>query len=248
MEQSIKKEPLGKGVVIYASDEYRFGTDAIILANFAAPKRKDLICDLGCGGGIIPMLFLRDELGQKVYAVDIQKNACELCKKAGEENGFDNLEVVESDLRDLKGKLPFGAFNLVTCNPPYKKSGTGIVNPNNARYIARHEAECDINDVCAAAEKLLISHGKLCICQRPERLPDIFEAMRRHRCEPKRLRMVHQRQNTEPWLVLVEGMRDGKAGMRIMPPLYVESDNMDLSEEMKEIYGIYKFGEGEKKE
>ncbi len=245
MEQGIKKEPLGNGKIIYTSNEYRFGTDAIILANFAAPKPRDKICDLGCGGGIIPLLFCRDNLGEKVLAIDIQKNACKLCRMAAVENGFENLEVLESDLRDLKGKAPYGRFNVVTCNPPYKKSGAGIVNPNNAHYIARHEAECDIDDVCAAAEKLLISHGRLCVCQRPERLADIFEAMRRHRCEPKRLRMVHQRHNTEPWLVLVEGMRDGKPGTRIMPPLYVETDNRDLSDEMKEIYGIYKLGEGE---
>jgi len=244
MEQGVKREPLGKGKIIYTSDEYRFGTDAILLANFSHPKKRDNICDLGCGGGIIPLLFGRDELGEKILAVDIQKKACEIAKKAIMENGFDNIEVLESDLRDLKGKTQFGIYNLVTCNPPYKKSGTGIINPNTARYIARHEAECDIDDVCAAAEKLLISRGRFCLCQRPERLVDIVESMRRHRIEPKRLRMVHQRQNTEPWLLLIEGMRDAKPGLRISPPLYVESNNGDLSEEMKSIYGCYKFDEG----
>lgn len=241
MEQNlIKTEPIGNGFIIHTSDEYRFGTDAIILHSFAKPKPQDKICDLGCGGGIIPLLFLRDGAKGEVFGVDIQKNACEIAEMAARENGFDNLKIINADLRNLKGILPFSEFDVVTCNPPYKKKGAGITNPNSARHIARHEEECDMEDVCAAASKLLRSHGKLCICHRPERLCDIIEAMRKEKIEPKILRLVCQRKGEEPWLVLVEGRRDGKSGIRILPTLYVE-ENGDLSQEMKEIYGVYKY-------
>lgn len=237
----MKREPLGNGTIIYTTDEYRFGTDAVLLANFAEPKNRDKICDLGCGGGIIPMLFCRDQKGSEVVGVDIQKGACEIAEKAAVENGFSNLKILNADLRDLKGKMAYGYYNVVTCNPPYKKGGAGITNPNEARYIARHEAECTLSDVCKAAASLLISSGRFLICHRPERLCDIMVEMRANKIEPKRIRTVHQRAGEEPWLVLVEGRRDGKSGMRIMPPLYIEDSKGELSREMKEIYGIYKF-------
>ena len=245
MEQNlIKKEPLGGGTVVYTSNEYRFGTDAILLADFASPKRRDKICDMGCGGGIIPMLLCRGGAEGEITAIDLQEGAIELTDKAARENGFSNIVPLLADIRDLKNKVTFGSYNVVTCNPPYKKSGAGITNQNAARFIARHEAECDLEDVCKAAERLLISHGKLCICHRPERLCDCFDSMRKHRVEPKLLRCVHQRPGKEPWLVLIEGKRDANPGLRIMPPLYIESTSGELTDEMKEIYGIYKFEGG----
>lgn len=237
----MKKEPLGNGCHIYTTDEYRFGTDAVLLANFAAPKSRDKICDLGCGGGIIPLLFCRDGLGTEVVGVDIQPEAVRLCALAAEENGFSQLEAICADLRSLRKTLPHGVFDVVSCNPPYKSDGAGIKNPNSARMIARHETECTMADVAAAASGLLRSGGRLCICHRPERLADIIVTMRENRVEPKRLRTVHQRAGEQPWLVLVEGRRDGKRGMNVMPPLYIE-ENGELSREMREIYGCYKFG------
>ena len=240
------KTPLGGGVIIYSTDEYRYGTDAVILADFAKVKNRDTVCDLGCGGGIIPMLLGRNKQGRKVYGVDIQTAACEIAERAVKENGFQHIDIVNADLRDvdsLKKQVPLCSVDVVICNPPYKRSGSGIINPNDARYIARHEAECTLDDVCNAAKRLLRSGGRLCMCHRPERLADIFAAMRENRIEPKCLRTVHQRKGTEPWLILVEGRRDGNSGMKIMPPLYIEGDNGEPdSAEMLEIYGEYKEG------
>lgn len=240
------KTPLGGGVIIYSTEEYRYGTDAVILSAFAGVKNRDTVCDLGCGGGIIPMILGRNKQGKKIYAVDIQTAACELTLKAAEENGFHHISVVNADFKDidfLKKTVPLSAMDVVICNPPYKRSGAGITNPNDARYIARHEAECTLDDVCNAAKRLLRSGGRLCMCHRPERLADIFAAMRENKIEPKCLRTVHQRRGLEPWLILVEGRRDGNSGMKIMPPLYIEGDNGEPdSPEMLTIYGEYKEG------
>lgn len=244
MEQNlIKKEPLGRGYHIYTSSEYRFGTDAVLLANFASPKHRDRCVDLGCGAGIIPLILTRDNSKLDITGVDIQTSACELLKKAAEENGFNNLKVINSNWCELKGKLEFGAYDVVTCNPPYKKAEAGITNENEARRIARHETGTTLSDVCKAAASLLRSGGKFYMCHRPERLCDIICDMRSVNIEPKRIRFVHQRLNTEPWLVLVEGRRDGKSGIRVDNPLYIEWDN-EPSKEMEEIYGVYRDGKG----
>ena len=243
----MRKVPLSAKYGIYISDAHSFGTDAVLLSHFASDGKKNLTaCDLGTGCGIIPMLLVRAGAVKRAVGVDIQPAACEQARKTAEENGLcDLLEVVEGDLKDICPPLPKAAFDLVTCNPPYKAEGAGIVSTGAADIIARHETECTLDDVCAAAKKLLRFGGRLCICQRPERLADIITAMKNCGIEPKRLRNVAQRVGKEPWLILIEGRLGGKAGMRILPTLYIEEEQGKLSREMIEIYGDYKEGHGD---
>ena len=137
--------------------------------------------------------------------------------------------------------MPLGSFDIVACNPPYKISGGGITNPENAKLVARHESECTLDDVCRCGSSLLQFGGRLCICQRPERLADAMEAMRKYSVEPKKLRFVQQRKSKAPKLFLLEGRRGGKRGfLEVMPTLFIEDESGNFSEEMLNIYGSYK--------
>ena len=240
MEQNtVKKEPLGKGFFVNVSKNHTFGTDAILLANFAAPKQKDNVIDLGTGCGIIPLIFLRNGLKGTAWGVDISPEACSLARQTIAELNVDNFNIHEGNLTELRGKVPFGMSNLVTCNPPYKAPNAGIKNNDSVITTARHETECTLRDIVAVSAKLLQTSGRLCMCHRPERLSELMTLMSEYGLEPKRLRLVCQRKGEEPWLVLLEGRRGGKTGLRIAPTLYVE-ENGTLSEEMIKIYGAYK--------
>ena len=232
-------EPLGKDLGIYVNENHRFGTDAILLADFSLNLKANIACDLGTGCGIIPMLWMKNKVMQRAFGVEIQAEGCNLAEKTISHNNLENrFSVIKSDLKELKGKIPFGIFDLVTCNPPYKALGAGIPNPDESLRLARHETLCTFGDIAKAASELLKFSGRFCICQRPERLVDIFCEMRKVKIEPKRLRLVIQREEQEPWLVLVEGRLGSKPGIRILPPLYVEVGGK-LSEEITEIYEDY---------
>ena len=235
------KEPLAGGRIIYVSRNSRFGTDAVLLADFASPKRIDTAVDLCTGGGIIPLLWLcGDAPRAKVTGVEIQPECCRLARMSIEENrDGDRFDVIECDLRQVDEFLPRERFSLVTCNPPYFAVGSGFESKTEGRTIARNEVMCDSYDVCRAARYLLKYGGRLCICQRPERLTDVICAMREQQIEPKRIRLVQQRAGSEPWLVLVEGRRGGKPGVRFLPVLSVEDSCGGYSDEMREIYGRY---------
>lgn len=240
MEQSIKREPIGEGKFIFVSPHHTFGTDAVLIANFAKPKQNDKLVDLGTGCGIIAFLMLRDNNLQSAYGVDISAEAIDLAKKTKEEYGFDNFTPVLSDLKDLKGKVPFGCHTLVSCNPPYKAPDAGIKNPDSVKSVARHEVECTLEDIIATGAKLLQTGGRLCMCQRPERLAEMMSLMRKYKVEPKRLRLVCKCVGQSPWLVLLEGRRCGKTALTIEPTLYVEDGQGNFSKEMIDIYGSYK--------
>ncbi len=239
MDQKLKREPLGKGFYINVTPHHTFGTDAVLLSNFAHPKKKDKLVDLGTGCGIIPLLMLRDGNLKEAIGVDISQEATTLAQKTKEELEISNFSVVNADLKELKGKVDFGCHTLVTCNPPYKAPNAGLKNPDSVEMVARHEVACTLEDIIAVSAKLLQTNGRLCMCHRPERLSELMSLMTKYRIEPKRLRLVVQRKGEEPWLVLVEGRRCGNTGMRIEPTLYVE-ENGEFSPEMIEIYGAYK--------
>ncbi len=242
MDQSItvKKEPIGNGVFINVSRHHTFGTDAVLLSHFAKAKAKDKLVDLGTGCGIIAFLMLRDKKCETAYGVDISDEAIDLAALTAQENGFGNFTAVNSDLKELKGKLPFGCHTLVTCNPPYKAAGAGLQNPEERARVARHETECTLEDIIAVSARLLQTGGRLCMCQRPERLSELMVTMTRYKIEPKRLRLVCKRPENAPWLVLIEGRRCGNTGLVVEPNLYVEDESGNFSPEMIKIYGKYK--------
>ena len=237
MEQ-IKQEFLGI-YSIFCSNIHRFGTDAVLLEYFSSSKKSKRACDLGTGCGIIPFLILRDYTLPMAFGVGISGEAVKLCEKTVKEREIKNFTVINSDLKELKGKIEFGSATLITCNPPYKANGAGIKNPDSVDMVARHEVACTLEDIIAVSSKLLQSSGRLCMCHRPERLSELMCLMSKYKIEPKRLRLVCQRQGEEPWLVLVEGRKSGNKGMRIEPTLYIEK-NGGFSPEMIKIYGSYK--------
>ncbi|MDR2655511.1 MAG: methyltransferase [Oscillospiraceae bacterium] len=232
-----KLERLGDTINVCITKEHNFGTDAFLLASFAAPRRKDLCCDLGTGCGIIPLYWARHFQPRKCYAIEIMPRAIAQLEYS---LGISRLETeiipLEQDLKKLdRNALPIGRFDLVSCNPPYKTGGTGILSESASGRAARHETLCALGDVCRAAAGLLRFGGRFCLCQRPERLFGIAEEMRKHSLEPKRLRFVQQRAAAAPWLFLLEGRKGGKPFLTVEKPLIIE-ENSGFSRELLEIY------------
>lgn len=227
-------EKLTDNIFVCASTEHRFGTDAFLLTYFSNYRMKDKVCDLGTGCGIIPMIMQKKNPPQITYAVDIQESAIEQLKKGIEASTVKNIIPVLADLKVLWDNAPKGQFDLVICNPPYKATNAGIESSITAQKIARHEIMCNIDDVCRSASKLLKFGGRLCMCNRPERLADVITAMKSNDIEPKRIRFVANNPEQSPWLFLIEGKKGSKPFLKIEPPLYMKSN------ELKEIYQIGK--------
>ena len=239
MKKYERTDSLGKDHVIVVSSAHTFGTDAVLLSSFAGLKPKEKAVDLGTGCGVIPLLWCKNKTNE-IYAVDIQERACRQLEKSIELNGFNGrIKVVNHDLRQIGGVLPRAYFDLVTMNPPYKPVGTGIESELQSDKTARFETECTIADTAECAAGLLRFGGRFCLCHRPERLADVICALRACRLEPKRIRFVSKRENTEPWLVLVESRFGGKPSLKVEPNLIMYGAGGELSEEVKKLFGDY---------
>lgn len=232
-------EDLGEDIGVVVSKQHTFGTDAMLLADFANPKRQDIACDFGSGCGIIPFLWLRDGKCAEITAVEIQQNACDQMERSLVLNGTDKITVLNKDLKDI-GDLKAGSFDLVTMNPPYKIENGGIKNEEDFATIARHETLCNMDDIAKSAARLLRFGGKLCICHRPERVFDAMYSMRANGIEPKTLKFVSKKGDTQPWLVLIEGKRGAKNGLKVLGNLVAYNNDGTLTEEMLRITEKYR--------
>ncbi len=230
-----KYEKLTDKIYVCASSDHRFGTDAFLLADFSQYRQKDKACDLGTGCGIIPLIMQKYRPPQVTYAVDIQEGAIEQLRLGLEKSETSGIVPICADLKELWEDAPLGQLVLVTCNPPYKVNNAGFQSVITAQKIARHEILCTIDDVCAAAKKLLKYGGRLCVCNRPERLSDVIFAMKNNDIEPKRLRFVSKNPDEAPWLFLIEGKKGSKPFMKVEPQLYIRSEN-GFTEELQRIY------------
>ncbi len=216
-------------VDIYVNENHRFGTDAVLLADFASPFPSETVCDLCTGCGIIPLFFCRSKPPKKVYGVELQREAAELFGKSVRENGLEDvLFPIEVDLTDTKALLehiPRGSADMVTVNPPYYKENSGKTRLTEAQRIARHEIACDLEQVIEASDLLLKYGGSLKMCHLPERTA-------------KKLTVVCNKAGEKPWLALISGKKGGKVGLDIDKPLIMREENGNYTKRLLEIYGM----------
>lgn len=223
--------------IIQKKDGFKFGVDAVLLSDFAKDSPSKKTIDLCTGTGIAAILLSAKTKTPYICGVEIQHEIADMAKRSIRLNNLsERVEIIEADLKDAPKLLGKKSFDKVVVNPPYMKAGSGIFNSGDAKTISRHEVMCTLEDVIEASAKLLVSKGKFFMVHRPQRFADIIEAMRKYKIEPKRLRMVAPSPGKAPNLLLVEGMLDGGAELKIMPQLYIYNQNGEYSEETNKIY------------
>lgn len=242
MEQKERIDDLQyKGLkLIQDTSGFCFGIDAVLLSDFAKNiKSNSIVVDLCTGNGILPVLLSGKTDALKIYGIEIQEESAKLAERNVILNHLeDKVEIINRDLNDLKTCIKSGSIDYITVNPPYKKRGSGLINENDKKMIARHEISCTLEDIIEESARILKSGGTFFMIHKPERLVDILSLMRNKKVEPKRLKFIHPTYNTAPNLVLVEGVRSGKSFLNVEMPLYVYEKDGSYTSQIKEIYNI----------
>lgn len=225
------------GPVFRQSPQIPLGTDSVLLADFAAAGRSACGADLGCGSGILSLLLLWGDEALRMTGLELQEQAAALARENLAANGLSGRgDVLCGDIREVRALFPAGGFDLVVSNPPYFPSGSGARSPDPVRAAAREEGGCTLEELCGAAAWLLRSGGRFCVVHRPERLSELLVAMTAAGLEPKRLRLCCHRPGAAPNLLLAEGRRGGKPGLRIEPALFLCEEDGRESAEYRRIY------------
>jgi len=217
-----------------------FGMDAVLLASFAKVSDGQHLLDLCTGNGVIPILMKGKNPKKSVYftGIEIQKASFELAKRNVVLNDLTkDIKMIQGDVCNLKQAVGDTLYDVITCNPPYMNEKHGIINPQDAKAIARHEILCNLKDIIREASKHLKVKGHMYMVHRPSRLVEIFMLMEKHQLEPKQMRMVHPYKNKESNMVLIEAVKCGNRQLRTLAPLVVYNQDGSYTKELLHIYG-----------
>lgn len=224
--------------IIQRTDGFCFGIDSVLLSDFSKNIKKNCsVVDLGTGTGIISVLLCAKTNLKKIYGVEIQEEIADMAARTSKLNQLeDKFEVLNCDIKNLDKVIGRESVNYVVTNPPYKKSNSGLTNENEIKLISRHEIKADLSDFIKISFKILKDKGTIFMVHRPERLTDIIFEMRKNKIEPKRIRFVHSDTESEPKLVLIEGVKNGKPFLKIEKPLYIYNKDRSYTDEIMKIY------------
>lgn len=214
---------------------YRFSIDALLLSHFAELRPKDRVIDLGTGCGVIPLILIFRRKAEAVIGVEVQPSLAELARQNVSLNRFSSkIEIWEKDFKDLAGER--GIFDCVLCNPPYRRMGSGRVNPQEEKALARHEINATLEDVLRAAHHLLKNKGRFCSIYPASRTADLFQGLRRFHLEPKRVQFVHSRSQEDARLVLVEALKEGKTQIKVLSPFILYDSQNQYTVQGRELF------------
>lgn len=213
-------DDLGDGLkIIQGQHVFAFSSDSVFISKFVTLYNNDRVIDLGSGTGVIPLLLSKRKRLRLITALELQPLLVDMSRRTVLLNGLEGLiEVVQGDLRQIREIFNPECYDLAVANPPYMPVSRSRINLQQPIAIARHELCCSLEDTISAFSWLVRYGGKAAIVHRPERLVDIFALMRRYNLEPKRMQVVCA-SGKRPAMVLVEGEKGAKPGLRMLSPL-----------------------------
>ena len=146
-------EILDNGTRVLTAPGATFGTDALLLARFAQPRRNERALDLCSGCGIVSLVWHDAGHRGPCTALEIDPAASALCAAALAENAdAAHIAPVCGDLRQLCTAGPEqGQYDFAACNPPYFTAGPRSPDPRRAE--ARHTGSCTTADAVDCARR-----------------------------------------------------------------------------------------------
>lgn len=233
--------------IIQNKEYFCFGTDSVLLANFAKSENSNnVILDLCSGSGVIPIILSAKKKYKKIFGVELQSEMYDLFDRNIKINNLEDsiISINENvkDIKDIRKKITSimgkDKIDIITCNPPYKEIGTGLTTNHDVKTIAKCEVMCNLEDIFITSSKLLGKGGKLYLVHKPERLSDLIYFGRKYNLEAKEIRFVYPKINKKPSIVLISYRKDGGNETKVLEPLIEYNDDMSYTDEIYRIYGI----------
>lgn len=211
-------EPLliGDYKIVQDTALYRFTSDAVLLARFVKAKRGERVADFCAGSGVVGLHFFAENEGvERVTLFELRPELAAMSEKTVAINGLQEKFLVENmPVQEAPSRYP-EAFSLILCNPPYEREGGGFAKKKNA--ACRMELSLTAEELCSSAARCLKFGGRFVLCQRADRLAEVFSALRACGLEPKKLQFVAGKAGAKPYLALVAAVKGGKAGLDVLP-------------------------------
>ena len=202
--------------VVQDTKNYRFTSDAVLLARFLKAKKGERVADFCAGSGVVGLHFYGENKGvEHVTLFEMQPALAAMSAKSVALNRLQDAFTVENvRLQDIP-KSYTEAFSLILCNPPYERGGFAAADADKA--LCKKELSLTLEELCAAAARCLKFGGRFALVHRADRVAEVLCTLHAHRLEPKKLQFVAGKAGAAPYAVLVAAVKGGKAGVEVLP-------------------------------
>ena len=225
--------------IIQKEKGFRFGMDAVLLADFARVDERDCVADFGTGTGILPLLIAGRGGARHIVALEIQSEMAEMARRSVKINELTGkISVHHLPVEQADSVVQPGSLDVIVCNPPYGVPGTTLLNPEKGLSLARHQGEDGLTAWYRMAYKLLRGKGRFNMIYPAPRMLEAMTALSKARLEPKRFRLIYPYADKPANLVMIEAMKDAKPMLHPEPPLIVYEKDGTMTAELKRIYHI----------
>jgi tRNA1Val (adenine37-N6)-methyltransferase len=223
--------------IVQSAAGYRFALDAFLLADFVSASTLGPILDLGTGCGVVALLLARRFPHTSVVGLELQDALVAAAHQNVMQNSLGHQVVMlQADARQVGNLLPAASFGAVVCNPPYRVVGSGRLNPNPSKAMARHELTLSQTQMVQACHHVLRPWGLLAMVYHPSRLAELCARLTGARLRPRRLRLVHSTLQAPASMVLVEAVRGGRDALTVLSPLVVYDSQGSYTAELQAIF------------
>lgn len=220
--------------IIQDNSLYTFTSDSVVLANFVKIKKNENAVEIGCGCGVVSILLSAKTNVKSIVAFEIQQEMSNLARKNLKLNNLeDKIQIINDDVVNFYKYLSANETDVVFSNPPFMYSNTG--NHNTVKNIARHDGKLTPEKLCSVASKILKDNGRFYLVYLPERLCEIFDCLVKNKLQPKRL-FFTENQKGQIKLCVIEAVKNGGKGVKILPNLTVNENNGDYLEKLHTKY------------
>ena len=225
--------------IIQRSDYFNFSIDSLLISEFVnIQKNTKKILDLGTGNAAIP-LFLSKKTSAKIYGIEIQEISYKLALRNININDLnEQIYIIYDNMKNYLNYFNMGSFDIVISNPPFFRinENTNFLNNLKQLSIARHEVEINLEELIKIAFELVKDRGYFYLVHRADRLSEILNNLIKYRFEAKKIKFCYTTKYKNAKIVLIEAIKNGKTGLTILPPLIINKENGEYTDEVLKMF------------
>ncbi|WP_454942923.1 tRNA1(Val) (adenine(37)-N6)-methyltransferase [Fusobacterium hwasookii] len=225
--------------IIQRSDYFNFSIDSLLISEFVnIQKNTKKILDLGTGNAAIP-LFLSKKTSAKIYGIEIQEISYKLALRNININDLnEQIYIIYDNMKNYLNYFNMGSFDIVISNPPFFRinENTNFLNNLKQLSIARHEIEINLEELIKIASELVKDRGYFYLVHRADRLSEILNNLIKYRFEAKKIKFCYTTKYKNAKIVLIEAIKNGKTGLTILPPLIINKENGEYTDEVLKMF------------
>ncbi len=225
--------------IIQRSDYFNFSIDSLLISEFVnIQKNTKKILDLGTGNAAIP-LFLSKKTSAKIYGIEIQEISYNLALRNININNLnEQIYIIYDNMKNYLKYFNMSFFDIIISNPPFFKINENVNFLNNLEQlsIARHEVEIDLDELIKIASELVKDRGYFYLVHRVDRLSEILNILQKYKFEAKKIKFCYTTKYKNAKIVLIEAIKNGKSGLTILPPLIINKENGEYTDEVLKMF------------